>query len=229
MRKILGFLFALVTSAMLGQANALSLDDLSKKDATGGLKEALTQGATKAVGNLGKPGGFLDNPKVRIPLPHSVEKLEGTMHSLGMGKYADELDTAMNRAAEAAVPEAETLLVDSIKKMSVQDAKGILQGGDDSATKYFRSKTSAPLALKFKPIVQQAMAKVNVAEKYDQFAGKAAKFGLIKEQDAHLDDYVTQKALDGLYLMIAAEEKSIRKDPVSAAGSLARKVFGTLR
>ena len=102
-------------------------------------------------------------------------------------------------------------------------------GGDDSATQYFRRTTSEPLALKFKPIVQKAMAKVKLADKYDQFAGKAAKFGLLKEQDAHLDDYVTQKTLDGLYLMIAEEEKAIRQDPLAAAGKLARKVFGTLQ
>ena len=228
MRSIFGFLLALVTLSMLGQANALSLDDLTKKDAVGGLKEALTQGAIKAVGTLGAPGGFLDNPKIKIPLPPSVEKFNGTLRTLGMGKYADELDTAMNRAAEAAVPEAKALLVNSIKTMSVDDAKGILQGGNDSATQYFRRTTSSPLALKFKPIVQKAMAKVKLAEKYDQFAGKASKFGLVKEQDAHLDDYVTQKALDGLYLMIADEEKAIRQDPVSAAGKLARKVFGAL-
>jgi hypothetical protein len=229
MRRILGFLTALVTLFLLGEANALSLDDLSKKDAVGGLKEALTQGAGKAVSNLGAPGGFLDNPKVRIPLPPSVQKFGGTLRSLGMGKYADELDTAMNRAAEAAVPEAKALLVNSIKQMSVDDAKGILQGGDDSATQYFRRTTATPLAQKFKPIVQKAMAKVKLAEKYDRFAGKAAKFGLVKEQDAHLDDYVTQKTLDGLYLMIAEEEKAIREDPVSAAGKLARKAFGTLQ
>jgi hypothetical protein len=229
MRKIFGFLLTLVTLLAISDANALSIEDLTRKDATGGLKEALTQGATKAVTSLGSPGGFLDNPKVKIPLPPSVQKFEGTLRSFGMGKYADELDTTMNRAAEAAVPEAKTLLVNSIKKMSVDDAKGILQGGDDAATQYFRRTTSEQMAQKFKPIVQRAMAKVQLAEKYDQFAGKASKFGLIKEQDAHLDDYVTQKTLDGLYLMIAEEEKTIRQDPVAAAGKLARKVFGVLQ
>lgn len=229
MRLILGLLIAFVTLAASDVACALSLDDLSNKDAVGGLKQALTQGADKAVTSLGSPGGFLDNAKVRIPLPPDVKKFEGTLRGLGMGKYADELDTTMNRAAEAVVPEAKLLLVNSVKKMSVEDAKGILQGGDDGATQYFRRTTSDQLTKKFKPIVQKAMAKVKLAEKYDQFAGKASKFGLVKEQDAHLDDYVTQKTLDGLYLMIAEEEKSIRKDPVSAAGNLARKVFGALQ
>ena len=229
MRPILGFLLMLVTLCLANTAFALSLADLSNKDAVGGLKEALTQGAGKAVESLGRTDGFLGNPKVKIPLPQSVQKAEGMMRTLGMGKYADELETTMNRAAEAAVPEAKTLLVNSVKKMSVEDAKGILQGGDDAATQYFRRTTSESMAQKFKPIVQKAMAKVKLTDKYDQFAGKAAKFGLIKEQDAHLDEYVTQKALDGLYLMIAEEEKTIRKDPMDAASKLARKVFSALQ
>lgn len=214
--------------ALSSAAQALSFDQLTNKETVGGLKEALTQGAGKAVATLGKTDGFLGNPKVKIPLPENLKKAEGLMRSLGMGKYADELEVSMNRAAEAAVPQAKALLVDSIRKMSVDDAKGILTGGDDAATQYFRRTTSAPLGERFKPIVQKAMAKVKLAQKYDQFAGKAAKLGLIKEEDSHLDNYVTAKALDGLYLMIAEEEKAIRKDPVGAAGSLAKKVFGAL-
>jgi len=226
MRSFVALLAGLLLAA---SAHALSLADISGKDASGGLKEALTQGAAKAVEMLGKQDGFLGNPKVRIPLPESVQKVEGLMRGLGMGKQADELLTAMNRAAEAAVPQAKTLLVNSIKQMSVQDAKGILSGGEDSATQYFRRTTSGPLAEKFKPVVQKAMARVKLAEKYDQLAGKAAKFGLVREQDAHLENYVTQKTLDGLYLMIAEEEKAIRKDPAGAAGNLAKKVFGALK
>ena len=223
-------LFALLTGLLLAtSAHALSLADISGKDAGGGLKEALTQGAAKAVDLLGKQDGFLGNPKVKIPLPESVQKVEGLMRGLGMGKQADELVNAMNRAAEAAVPQAKTLLVNSIKQMSVQDAKGILSGGEDSATQYFRRTTSGPLGEKFKPVVKQAMAKVKLAEKYDRLAGKASKFGLVREQDAQLENYVTKKALDGLYLMIAEEEKAIRKNPLAAAGSLAQKVFGALK
>lgn len=224
MRKLL-VLAALLLS---GAAHALSLDQLTNKDTTGGLKEALTQGAGKAVDMLGRTDGFLGNPKVRIPLPEKLEKAAELMRSLGMGKQVDELETTMNRAAEAAVPEAKKLLVDSIRKMSVQDAKGILSGGDNAATEYFRRTTSAPLGEKFRPIVQKAMAKVKLADKYDKFAGKAARFGLIDEENAHLDQYVTAKALDGLYLMIAEEEKAIRANPVDAVGKLAKKVFGAL-
>jgi hypothetical protein len=226
MRSVFSFLAGMLLAA---SAHALSLADITGKDASGGLKEALTQGAGKAVEMLGKQDGFLGNPKVKIPLPESVQTVEGMLRGFGMGKQADELVNAMNRAAEAAVPQAKALLVNSIKQMSVEDAKGILSGGQDSATQYFRRTTSGPLAEKFKPVVQKAMAKVKLAEKYDQLAGKAAKYGLVREQDAHLDNYVTQKTLDGLYLMIAEEEKAIRQDPAGAAGKLAKKVFGALK
>ena len=218
-----------LTALLLGSAaHALSLDQLSNKDTATALKEALTQGANQAVGSLGKADGFLGNPKVKIPLPGQLDKVTGLMRNLGMGAQVDELETAMNRAAEAAVPEARKLLVDSIKSMSVEDAKGILTGGDNAATAYFRRTTSAPLTDKFKPIVQKAMAKVKLSETYDRFAGKAAQFGAVSQEDRQLDGYVTRKALDGLYLMIEEEEKAIRKDPVGAAGSMAKKVFGVL-
>lgn len=223
------FLIFFLGVLLVGSAHAAGLDSLSNKDAVGGLKEALSQGAGKAVATLGRADGFLGNPQVRIPLPGNLEKVAGLMRRLGAGKQVDELETAMNRAAEAAVPEAKNLLVNSIKQMSVEDAKGILTGGDDAATQYFRRSTAAPLAEKFQPIVRKAVARVKLAEKYDQFAGKAAKYGLVKEADTHLDSYVTQKALDGLYLMIAEEEKALRQNPVGAAGSLAKKVFGLLR
>ena len=161
MRLTLSLFAGLLLAA---NAHALSLDSISGKDANGGLKEALTQGAGKAVDLLGKKDGFMANSKVKIPLPPSVQKVESVMRGLGMGKKADELITAMNRAAEAAVPEAKTLLVNSIKQMSVEDAKAILTGGDDSATQYFRRTTSGPLTEKFKPMVKTAMAKVQVAK-----------------------------------------------------------------
>ena len=210
-------------------AQALSLAEISGNDASAGLKEALTQGAGKAVTLLGKSDGFLGNPKVKIPLPESMQQVEGLMRGLGMGRQADELITAMNRAAEAAVPEAKALLVNAVKQMSVEDAKAILSGGDDAATQYFRGKTATPLGEKFLPVVRKAIGKVKLAETYEKFAKKGAKFGLVKDEDTRLDSYVTQKALDGLYLMIAEEEKAIRANPVDAAGKLAKKVFGALK
>jgi hypothetical protein len=228
-RAIFNLLCLLVTLGLVAPVAAFSTEDISSREASGGLKEALIQGTGKAVESLGHTDGFLSNPKVRIPLPPSVDKASGMMRSLGMGKYIDELETAMNRAAEAAVPEAKNLLVAAVKGMSVSDARAILTGNEDAATQYFRRSTADPLARKFQPIVRKAMEKVSLAEKYDRFASKAAKLGLIREGDVHLDAYVTQKALDGLYLMIADEEKAIRQDPVGAAGKLARKVFGTIR
>jgi hypothetical protein len=222
-------LLAAALGACISAALAASLDKISNQDAIGGLKAALEKGSAAAVSNLGRTDGFFRNDQVKIPLPDSLKRTERLMRNLGMGKYADELVLTMNRAAEAAVPEAKALLVDSVKKMSVQDAKGILTGGDTAGTEYFRRTTSEPLRARFLPIVQRATKKVKLAESYNNYAGQAANFGLLSKQDANLDAYVTQKALDGLYFMIAEEEKRIRKDPVGAGSELIRKVFGALK
>jgi hypothetical protein len=204
------------------------LDRITDRDAGAGLRAALEKGAQAAVANLGRPDGFLGNAAVKIPLPPSLQRAESVMRRVGMGKHADELVTTLNRAAEAAVPEARTLLVDSVKKMSVQDAKGILTGGETSATDYFRRTTSKTLHGRFLPIVRKSTERVGLAQKYNQYAEQGVAFGLVKKEDANLDEYVTQKALDGLYLMIAEEEKKIRKDPVGAGTAIIRKVFGAL-
>lgn len=209
--------------------NAAALAGFSNKDQVGSLKQALTQGAETAVASLAKKDGFLGNDKVRIPLPDSLQKADSLLRKFGMGSYADDLQTSMNRAAEAAVPEARNLLVGAVKKMTVQDAKSILTGGNDSATQYFRKNTEAALAGKFKPIVNKSMQKVKLAEKYDQFAGKGAQLGLVDAQDAKLDDYITRKALDGLFLMMAEQEKAIRANPLQATGSLAKKIFSAIK
>lgn len=219
---------ALAFSIVSTTALALSLADFSNADASAGLKEALTQGVTTAVGTLGKPAGFLGNPKVTIPLPGKLAKAESMLRMAGMGKHADKLIIAMNQAAEAAVPEAKPLLLDAVKSMSVDDARKILGGGDDSVTTFFRQKTSAQLTEKFLPIVKKHTAAVDLAQKYDKLAGQGAALGLVKPEDAQLDSYVTRKALDGLFMMIAEEEKAIRANPMQAAGSLAKKVFGAL-
>ena len=220
------FAFFLLAWAFPAQAN---LDALTNTDASAGLKAALEKGAGVAVDLLGKTDGFFGNGAVKIPLPDSLKKYEKLMHSVGMGKYADELVLTMNRAAEAAVPEAKKLFSDSIKKMSVQDAKGILAGGQTSGTDYFKRSTTDQLKQKFLPIVKKATAKVKLAEKYNQYAQKGVQFGLVKKEQANLDDYVTQKALDGLFFMVAEEEKKIRQDPVKAGSDIIRKVFGALQ
>ncbi|OIQ97406.1 hypothetical protein GALL_205380 [mine drainage metagenome] len=223
-------LLTIALSLMLftSHANALSVDDLSNKEASGGLKAALIQGAEKAVGKLGATDGFFGNDEVKIPLPDTLKKVEKTMRMFGMGKQADELVLKMNRAAEAAVPEAKVLLVSAVKKMSVEDAKAILTGGDDAATQYFKKTTSAPMAEKFLPIVKKATENVQLAQQYNRFAEMGNKFGLVDKDQANLEQYITQKTLDGVYLMMAKEEAAIRQDPVGQASNLLKKVFGAL-
>jgi hypothetical protein len=210
-------------------ASAAGLADISNKDAVSGLRQALSDGAAAAVGKLGVENGFFGNPQVKIPLPESLQKIEGLMRAMGMKRQADELELAMNRAAEAAVAQAKPLLVDAVKKMSVQDAKGILTGGDTAATDYFRRTTADALAKKFLPIVKLATAKVGLAEKYNALAGKGAQVGLVDANQATIEQYVTNKSLDGLYKIIADEEKALREDPVGAASSIVQKVFGALK
>lgn len=225
----------LLTSALLfcvvaaSSAGAADPGAVSGRDATTGLRDALIQGAGKAVSTLGTTDGFLGNARVRIPLPPSIKKAERALKMLGMSKQADELVTSMNRAAELAVKEATPVLVDAVKKMSVQDAKGILAGGDHAATDYFRKTTSDALAVRFLPIVRKMTARVQLSSQYDQLAGQAAKLGLVKAEEANIDSYVTRKALDGLFVLIADEEAKIRANPVSAVSSVAKKVFGALR
>lgn len=212
-----------------GQALAVGIDSLSNSDTASGLKEALARGAEIAVGQLGKKDGFLGDKRVRIPLPDSLRSVEKAMRTFGMKKQADELIETMNRAAEMAVVEAKPILTNAVKSMSFDDARGILTGGDDAATQYFKRTTSKDIAAKFLPIVKQATAKVNLAAQYNQYAGQAAKLGLLDEKDADLDTYVTHKAMDGLFKMIAEQEKSIRKDPVGTGSAMLRKVFGALK
>ena len=222
---ILGLSAGLVICA---QAAGQGLASLTSQDAAAGLKDALIQSAGKAVGQLGAADGFLGNPQVKIPLPDSVRRVESGLRMIGMGRQADELVVSMNRAAEMAVKEATPILVESVKKMSVQDAKGILAGGDNAATDYFRRTTSAQLTQRFQPIVTTMTAKVQLAEQYNSLAGQAASLGLLKQEDANIDAYVTRKALDGLFIVIAEQERAIRKDPVGAATGMAKKVFGLI-
>jgi hypothetical protein len=208
---------------------AVLAQGLSESDAALGVRAALERGASSAVSLLGRSGGFLDNPKVRIPLPGFLADAAKLLKSLGQGARVEELETAMNRAAELAVPQAKTLLVSAVKSMSVEDARRIVTGGDDSVTQFFAGKTRQPLSVKFLPIVTRATERVQLADKYNAVAGKAAGMGLVKKQDANIQQYVTGKALDGLYLMIGEEERKIRRDPVATGSAILKKVFGSLR
>jgi hypothetical protein len=216
---------AALGALLIGSVHAI---DITNAEAANGLKAAISRGAEFAVTELSKPDGFLGNQKVRIELPQSLKSAEDMARQFGMGKQVDDLVIAMNHSAEAAVVEAKPLLLNAVKNMSVTDAKNILTGGPDSATQYFRRATSADLTGKFLPVVQRETAKVQLAQKYNDVAGQAAKFGLVDSKDANLDNYVTGKALDGLFLMIAEQEKQIRADPVGTGSNLLKKVFGSL-
>lgn len=207
-------------------AAARAADGLSNADAASGIRAVLERGADAAVELLGKPDGFLGNPKVRIELPGFLKDAAKVLKFTGQQKRVDDLVTAMNRAAEAAVPEARALLVSAVKSMSVSDARSIVAGGQDSVTKFFASKTRTPLGERFLPIVKRETAKVDLASRFNAVAGKAASMGLVKGDDATIERYVTGKALDGLYVMIGEEEKKIRSDPVGAGSAILAKVFG---
>ena len=220
---------AVVAGLGAPQARAGALDAVSNADATSALRVALERGAGQAVARLGKPGGFLDDPKVRIPLPDGLRQAEGLLRTMGRGRELDELVTSMNRAAEQAVPQARQLLVAAVKSMTVADAKGILTGGDDSVTRFFKSRTQAPLTERFLPVVTQQVSRLGLAKRYNALAGQVSKLGLLKERDASVERYVTTRALDGLYLMVAEEEKAIRRDPLKAGSKVIERVFGALR
>jgi hypothetical protein len=210
------------------QPAASGVDSLSNADINAGLKEALTRGADAAVAQLGQKDGFFGNAALKIPLPAPLQKAEKAMRMFGMGKQADELVLSMNRAAEAAVPEAKTLLVDAVKEMTLEDARGILTGGQTSATDFFRRKTEARLTERFQPIVKATTDRVGLAQQYNQYAGMAAQFNLIDKSQSNVEQYVTQQSLDRLYTLIGEKEAAIRANPLQAGSDLLKKVFGAV-
>ena len=218
-------------------ATATAVNALSNPQITGGLKDALGKGLQNAIASLGQDGGFLNNAAVKIPLPEKLQYVEKTLRALKQEKLADEFVTTMNRAAEAAVPQAASVFGDAMKQMSITDAKAVLTGPQDSATQYFRRTTQTNLYSKFLPIVQAATAKTGVTSTYKNMMSKATGSsalsgtlgGLSKNYlgaDAlDVDAYVANKTLDGLFKMIADEEKKIRENPVSRTTDLMQKVF----
>jgi hypothetical protein len=217
------FTAALFALAALAWARAASATDT---EAASGIRAALERGATVAVAQLGKSDGFLGNPAVRIALPKHLNDAAKLLKAMGQGRQVDELVTAMNRAAEAAVPQAKALFVSTARDISVQDAWKVVRGGPTSVTDYFAEKTRSPLAQKFLPIVTKATEKVQLADRYNAVAAKAASLGLVKGDDANIQQYVTARALDGLFVMVGEEEKKIRADPVATGSAILRKVFG---
>ena len=225
----LGLLFAAlaaVAAAASVPARALDLSSITNADATAAVKAALERGSAAAVASLGAENGFLGNPKVKIPLPDGLKQAEKVMKFMGKQQQFDELVVSINRAAESAIPLARPLLVSAIKSMSVADAKSIIAGGNDSVTNFFRSRTEKDLAAKFLPIVKQTTDKAGLARQYNSLAGQAASFGALKAEDAKIENYVTAKAMSGLFLMISEQERAIRQDPVATGSAILKKVFG---
>ena len=199
---------------------------LSAADALGGIRGALAGGAKHAVQQLGQAGGFSGNPKLRIGLPGVLADAESVLRGMGQGKRLDGLLAAMNQAAEQAVPLAADLLQSAIQSLTVVDAQRILRGGDTGVTDFFADKTREPLTVQFRPVVQRSTDQVQLGDKYQAVAGRAAKLGLIKPGDADLPGYVTGRALDGLYTVIGEQERLLRQNPAAAGSALIRKVFG---
>lgn len=226
MRRITTLFAGLLLST---SALALSLSDLSQGDAGAGLKDALSQGTKVAVQQLGRPGGFSNDPNRRIELPGNIGKASRMLKMLGMGSQVEALEDSMNQAAEAAVPKAQALLLDAVKKMTVSDAKSILAGGENSATRYLEKTSREQIRAQFLPIIKQATDQVGVAQQYNAIAAQASGLGKMDSRYGTIEGYVAEQALDGLFSVIAEQEASIRRNPAQAATGLARKVFGVLQ
>ena len=211
-----------------GLARAQGLAGISSLDQATALRSALSQGASAAVSLLGTANGFWNNPQVKIPLPDTLERLRSPARLLGMGQQFDELHMSINRAAETAVPQSLQLLQSAIKSMSVQDAQGILTGGQTAATDYFRKATRGELFNRFLPVVTKATEKVGLAQQYNTIAERGSSLGVVDAKQAKLEPFVTNKTLDGLYFMVGEEERKIRTNPVGAASDVARRVFGAI-
>ena len=199
---------------------------LTNQEIISGLKEALNVGSNNATTNASKPDGFYKHEIIKIPFPKEVKDVESKVRAVGMGKQVDDFVMAMNRAAEEAAKEAAPIFLGAIKNMTITDGMNILKGNDDAATQYLKSNTNAELYAKFKPVVQSAMAKVNVAQYWNPVANGYNKLPFTKEVNPDLEDYITNKALDGLFYLVAQEELKMRKDPAARVTDLLKKVFG---
>ncbi len=199
--------------------------ELSENEIIDGLKEALEIGTQKAVKLVSEKNGYLKNPKIKIPLPENVQKAESVLRNIGLGSKVDKFEKSMNRAAERAAPKAKSIFWEAIKKMSFSDTRNILDGPDDAATQYFKGNTSTQLHQAFKPIIHHAMSEVGVTKAYQSVDSAIRALPYTQTLSLDLDQYVTDKALDGLFLMLAAEEKKIRHDPAARVTELLKKVF----
>jgi hypothetical protein len=200
---------------------------LSTDKITAGLKEALSVSTKNAVASTGKPDGFLKNEAIKILVPDKLRGIGNTMRLMGMGAQVDALEVGMNRAAEQATPAAKQIFISAITQMTFDDARQILSGGDTAATEYFKEKSSDQLTEAFAPIVHKAMENVGVVRQYDQLMQNPMAARFARAENFDLDDYVVGKTVDGLFYVMAEEEKKIRKDPMAQTTALLREVFGS--
>jgi hypothetical protein len=209
---------------------ALARTALNATDAASGIKESMSQGVKAAILQLGRQDGFLGDQAVKILLPKNLQKLASTARKLGASKYVDELEISMNRAAEKAIPAAADIFAQAAKQMTVTDALNIVRGADDAGTQFFRRVTAAPLQAKFLPIVANATAESGVAQRYKALNKKAGGLGQLLGGGSNaapdLDQYITEKAMDGLYYYIAEKERAIRRNPLQQGSDMLRRVFG---
>ena len=226
-RISIGLLAALPVAAQFDKLfPKLGKNSASPEKSAAGLKEALAIGTENAIKLIGRPDGFLKNEIIKILLPEKLKVVEKTMRTLGMGKPIDDLEVAMNRAAEAAVPLASGFFKTAIQEMTFDDARKIVTGGDTSATDFFRAKTQDNLTNAFRPVIEKAMEENNVTKKFDVVVGNVKKIPFMKAEVPDVKQYVLEKSLGGLFHMIGEEEKKIRKDPAAQVTSLLKEVFG---
>ncbi len=213
---------SLFLAVLLAAAVAAAATDWN----SAGVREALRVATDRAVALASKPGGFQGDARIHIKPPKTVRKIGKALRAIGMGAQVDELELGMNRAAERATAEAKPVFADAIRGMTLDDAVGIVRGGDSAATDYFRSATEARLHARFKPIVANSLARVGARKQYDALVARYRALPLAEPTNLDLDEYTTNKTLDGLFTLLADEEKKIRTDPAKRTTSLLRKVFG---
>ncbi len=200
---------------------------LSNQDLTDGLREALRVGSDKVVSQVGTADGFNLDPDIHIPLPGALKTVQKTLKTVGLSGLADEVELKLNRAAEVAAPEARELFFESISEMTLEDVKGIYEGPDDAATRYFQGKMSSPLADKMRPIVDRSLADVGALASYNRMMESYEAVPFAPDVKSDLTGYVVRKALDGIFYYVAKEEAAIRNNPAARTTELLKKVFGS--
>lgn len=235
MRKYKWILAVVLTGCTSAQINQ-ALDNVNKSlggekplttaEVAEGLKEALVKGISTGADLVSVTDGYFKNPEIKIPFPPDVKKVEDAVRKIGLGSQVDKFVMTLNRGAEDAAKEAKPIFIAAIKSMTIQDAWAILRGEDNAATEYLKRTTSAQLKEKFKPVIQNSLNKVSATKYYGEIVSRYNQIPLVEKVNPNLDDYATDKAIEGLFVMIAKEEKNIRQDPVARTTELLKRVFG---